>query len=174
MPRASARPSTRRNRPPRAGFSLVELLVAMVLIAIMMWPMLNNFLTGASGSLKTGDAAIATNLCSQALEIVRNKPFANLLPGGDPLLLPEMDEKAIQELVIKTFGEPSKDYTYFNERFERKLTLDPVEETETDRGKQPLYMKVIIHCSWRTRDGKKGGPLTFCTLIGNEAARFPD
>lgn len=170
MRKVTRRPSTRRNRP---GFSLVELLVAMILVATIMWPMLANMITGARGAMKTGDVIIATNLCSQALEIVRNKPFVNLLPGKDPLLLPKMDERAIREMVTKTWGEIPKEYTLFDDRFERELLLEPVEEKDGGERKVSL-VKVIVHCNWKTKDGKKGGPLTLCTLVANESARFGD
>ncbi len=163
-----------RSTPPvNRGFSLVELIVAMTLIAILMWPMLANMLTGARGVMKTGDVVIASNLCSQALEIVRNKPFQNLLPGNDPLLLPKMDEKAIRHLVQETFGETPKEYNLFDDRFQREMTLETIEMGE-GQGKRPALVKVIVRCDWRTKEGKPGGPLTLCSLVANEAARFGD
>lgn len=173
MRTATRRPSTRRNSRGRKGFSLVELLVAMILIAIVMWPMLTNFLVGARGAMKTGDVIIATNLCAQALEIVRNKPFQNLLPGRDPLLLPKMDERAIRELVIKTWGEMPKEYQPFDDRFERELELEPIEEKDGGEKKIAL-VKVIVHCRWKTKEGKPVDPLVLCTLVANESARFGD
>jgi hypothetical protein len=127
---------------------------------------------GARASMKTGDVIIATSLCTQIMEIVRNKPFLNLLPGGDVLLKPNMKEKELRKLVSKTLNFESTQFNYFNERFERELIVSPIEETDTMKGKEFLLVQIIVKCKWVSRTGKVGGKMTLCTLVSNEAAKI--
>ncbi len=156
----------------KKGFSLIELLVAMLIIAIMMWPMLSNILTIDGLTTKTGDVMIATSLCTQIIELVRNKPFENLLPDADPLLKPQMSEDDLRELVKTTIRFEGDEFQYFNERFRRELTVTPIKMMDTMRGKQAMLVQIIVKCTWIGRDGKGNGELTLCTLVGNESAKI--
>lgn len=159
-------------RMNKKGFSLVELLVAMLIIAIMMWPMLSNILGIGGLTTKTGDVMIATALTTQILELVRNKPFENLLPDADPLLKPQMSEKELRDLVKTTIRFEGDEFQYFNERFKRELTITPVKMMDTMRGKQPMMIQIVVRCTWISRDGKGDGELTLCSLVGNESAKI--
>jgi type II secretory pathway pseudopilin PulG len=161
----------RRNRK---GIGLVEVMVAMVLVAILLWPMINNFMSLKSLTMKTGDVMLGTNLCRQVMEILRNKSFKTLLvdgPAGDPLLEESMNEEAIRELVKKTLHYEGTEFKYYDERFKRTVTITPKNSITTMKGEEPMFVEIIVYCEWITRDAKGRGELTLCSLVANEAAR---
>ena len=61
----------RRGLSGNGGFSLVELLVAVIILGIIVSPLLHTFVTGAvtaSKSRKMGDATLAAQNISEAIE----------------------------------------------------------------------------------------------------------
>ncbi|HPG59192.1 MAG TPA: prepilin-type N-terminal cleavage/methylation domain-containing protein, partial [Candidatus Wallbacteria bacterium] len=89
-----------------AGVTFIELMIAMMLFTLLMWPLYQIFQWSANSTMKTGDLTIAANVASELIELLKNKPF-DVLSRLDPKsgLKAKMDEKDIQDFLGKTFDD---------------------------------------------------------------------
>jgi hypothetical protein len=74
------------SRPPRsseAGFTLVEALVAMLILAFGVAAVANLMLVGASSNSVGNASTAAATLASRELERLKAVPFDTLAAGGD-------------------------------------------------------------------------------------------
>jgi type II secretory pathway pseudopilin PulG len=66
-----------------AGFTLVETLVAIVVLIFGLMAVTNLLLVAASANTVANQGTAATTSASQVLDILRTTPWANLAAGGD-------------------------------------------------------------------------------------------
>ncbi len=84
MTRASRRTSRRRRycRESDGGFTLVEVMVAVLLFMIAVPPLAGSFINAYSTAANNRFAVLAANLLSQTLDGVRSEPFADVAIGS--------------------------------------------------------------------------------------------
>lgn len=155
----------------KKGMTFIELLVAMVLVAFLMWPLYNVFQFSARASLSSGDLTSAVNVASELLELLKNKPFDSICLENPAFgLKSKMDEKDIMEYMERNFmGKfPAASDTV---RFCRELEITPREEHKTPRGKEFAYVEIQIKVYWADKLGRKipsRAPVKLFALVPNE------
>ena len=151
------------------GITLVELLVAMVLVSFLMWPLYNVFRFSAKASLSSGDLTSAVNVASELIELLKNKPFDSICLENPAFgLKNKMEENEIMEYMERNFmGKFPK--AADTVRFSRVLEITPLEVRKTPRGNEYAYVQVNVQVYWVDKLGnKKGNPVELFTLIPNE------
>lgn len=153
------------------GITLVELLVAMVLVSFLMWPLYNVFRFSAKASLSSGDLTSAVNVASELIELLKNKPFDSICLENQAFgLKSKMEENEIMEYMERNFmGKfPAASDTV---RFYRELEITPREEHKTPRGNEFAYVEVQVRVYWADKAGRKAPsrpPVRLFALIPNE------
>lgn len=71
-----------RKRKKEGGFSLIEVLVAMAILGIMLMTLISVFIYGYNVLSRTRQIALATQICQEQVEVIRNMAFANILTLG--------------------------------------------------------------------------------------------
>jgi len=71
-----------RKRKKEGGFSLIEVLVAMAIMGIMLMTLISIFIYGYNVLSRTKQIALATQICQEQVEVIRNMTFANILTLG--------------------------------------------------------------------------------------------
>lgn len=74
---------TRTGRGAEAGFTLVEALIAVVILVFGLMAITNLMLVAASSNSTANQGTAATSIASQRLELLKAVPFNNLTAGGD-------------------------------------------------------------------------------------------
>lgn len=72
-----------RPRPKETGFSLIEVLIAMSVLTVMALSLIGVLVHGLNLLARTKQVILATQICQEQIESIRNKPFdavANLGP----------------------------------------------------------------------------------------------
>jgi type II secretory pathway pseudopilin PulG len=73
-----------RQRPsPEAGFTLIEALVAIVILIFGLMAVSNLFLVATTSTSVANQSTAATTAASEVLEVLRVTQWTNLVPGGD-------------------------------------------------------------------------------------------
>jgi len=159
-----------RIKKSRAGMTFVELLVAMVLFTLLMWPMYQIFVLSARGSMRTGDVTVAINVATEIIELLKNKPF-DALTMQDPksLLKPVMEEKEVAELLGKSFNNK---FPTDAGRFIRQVEITPLQQVATARGKEFTYVQIVVNVYWTDKLGRSKGPISLFALAPNENMAF--
>jgi Tfp pilus assembly protein PilV len=65
-----------------AGFSIIEVFVAMVILAIMLVTLIGVFIYGYNDLLRTKQIALATEICQDEVEIIRNMAYDSIVVLG--------------------------------------------------------------------------------------------
>ena len=81
----SLRGAKRRSNLRRSnlnGFSLIELMVAVVILAMTIFGIFLAFSTGFQGMADARDRTVATNYAREEMENLKNMSFDNLVIGG--------------------------------------------------------------------------------------------
>lgn len=78
----TARRKQRKRKVNNAGFSLVELLVSIVILAIIVVPLLNSFLTAARTNAKAKRVLEATTAGQNLVEDIKAKSVEDFVTGG--------------------------------------------------------------------------------------------
>lgn len=73
---------TKSSSKDEAGFTLIEALVAMVILAFGLIAITNLLLVAASSNSAGNQSSATTALASQELEELKAKKFTDLAPGG--------------------------------------------------------------------------------------------
>ncbi len=60
------------------GFTLIEVIIVLMVLSIGLTPLIYFFSAGTSINRNVKDAAVATNLAREAMELYKNEPYANL------------------------------------------------------------------------------------------------
>ena len=71
-----------RTRDGEAGFTLVETLVAIVVLVFGLIAVTNLLLVGATNNSVANQATAATTVASQTMEMLKTRPFRDLATGG--------------------------------------------------------------------------------------------
>lgn len=161
-------PSPGRNSRTKKGVTFIELMIAMMLFTLLMWPLYQIFQWSANSTMKTGDLTIAANIASELIEMLKNKPF-DVLARLDPKsgLKPKMDEKDIQDFLTKSFGGK---FPATAGRFIRALEISPMKPIKTSRGDDYAYVQIVVSVYWTERTGAQKGPKKLFALVANENA----
>ncbi|MGB8953359.1 MAG: prepilin-type N-terminal cleavage/methylation domain-containing protein [Candidatus Aminicenantales bacterium] len=64
------------------GFSLIEILVAIVILATVLMTLVTVFVYGFNVISRTRQVALATQIAQEEVEIIRNMPFDDILNLG--------------------------------------------------------------------------------------------
>jgi prepilin-type N-terminal cleavage/methylation domain-containing protein len=80
--KGTATPATARPRPRQAGFTLIETLIAIVIIVFGLIGVTNLFMVAASSNAVANQGTAATAAASQLLERLKAVPFTTLQSGG--------------------------------------------------------------------------------------------
>jgi len=64
------------------GFSLIEVLIAMTVLGIMAMTLIGVLVHGFSLLNRTKQVILATQICQEQIEWIRNKPFDNIVNLG--------------------------------------------------------------------------------------------
>ena len=73
----------------KKGLSLIELMVAVVILAMVIFGIFLAFSTGFQGMADARDRTVATNYAREAMENIKNMSFDNLEIGGPtPFTIP--------------------------------------------------------------------------------------
>jgi len=73
---------TTRGAGREAGFTLVEALVAIVILIFGLMAVTNLMLVAASSNTVANQATAAATTASEQMEVLKAKPFADLVAGG--------------------------------------------------------------------------------------------
>jgi prepilin-type N-terminal cleavage/methylation domain-containing protein len=71
-----------RERDGQAGFTLVETLVAIVVLVFGLIAVTNLLLVGATNNSVANQGTAATSAATQRMELLKSTPFRDLAPGG--------------------------------------------------------------------------------------------
>jgi type II secretory pathway pseudopilin PulG len=72
-----------KNRNSEAGFTLVEALVAIVILVFGLIAVTNLLVVAASSNSVANQATAAATIAAQRLELLKAQPFTSLTTGGD-------------------------------------------------------------------------------------------
>ena len=72
-----------KNRSSEAGFTLVEALVAIVILVFGLIAVTNLLVVAASSNSVANQATAAATIAAQRLELLKAQPFTSLTTGGD-------------------------------------------------------------------------------------------
>jgi type II secretory pathway pseudopilin PulG len=75
-------PVERQGRSGESGFTLVETLVAIVVLVFGIMAVTNLLLVAASSNTVANQSSAATASASQVMDVLRSTPWANVTPGG--------------------------------------------------------------------------------------------
>jgi Tfp pilus assembly protein PilV len=75
--------TTMKNRSSEAGFTLVEALVAIVILVFGLIAVTNLLVVAASSNSVANQATGAATVAAQRLELLKAQPFTSLAVGGD-------------------------------------------------------------------------------------------
>jgi len=76
----SLRGVKRRSNLNNSGFSLIELMVAIVILALAIFGIFHAYSTGFMGMADARDRTVATNYAREAMEDIKNKDFDKIIP----------------------------------------------------------------------------------------------
>jgi prepilin-type N-terminal cleavage/methylation domain-containing protein len=72
----------RKERRRKAGFSLIEVLISISVLGMMMFSLIGVFIYGFCSLSRTRQIALATQICQEQVEVIRNMPFNTILGLG--------------------------------------------------------------------------------------------
>lgn len=61
-----------------AGFSLIEVIISMTVLAIVVLTVISVLVYGFGALMRTKQIALATQICQEQVDLVRNQAFANI------------------------------------------------------------------------------------------------
>ncbi len=80
--RGSVEKSMNKRKKREEGFSLIEILIAMVILGIMLMTLISVFIYGYNVLSRTKQVALATQICQEEIERIRNLSFDTILTLG--------------------------------------------------------------------------------------------
>ena len=135
FPHVIARERSDRSNPNHSGFSLIELMVAVSILALVIFGIFLAFTTGFQGMADARDRTIATNYAQEAMENIKNMDFELITEGN--LSIPEI----------------------LDGKFTRIITIE-----ENVEG-SPNLKEVTTIVSWENRNGKSFPPIVTSMLV---------
>lgn len=124
------------------GFTLVELLVAIVILAVVFVPLLHSFVTGAQTELKSRQKNDATMFAQTVIETIQATDTDDLLTGYEP----EKNEQG------KETGVYTKDDTSGPTGYTAAITLTPVTTINAKKVAVSNTMDAVIDMSGADAD----------------------
>ena len=70
------------NTKNKKGFTLIEVVISMVIIAIIMYAVISVFITAGVRGVNVEVFTIAQSLAEGKLEEIMSKPYADIVPSG--------------------------------------------------------------------------------------------
>jgi len=118
-----------KRRSNLSGFSLIELMVAVGILAMAIFGIFQAYSAGFMGMVDARNVTVATNYAREAMEEIKNKPFEKIVIGGEITTIENKEE-----------GKFSISTNVKNE------IIDTTERTDLQR--------VITTVSWKNRKGE--------------------
>ncbi len=155
----------------RSGFSLIELLVAAVLLVSMLVPIFSSLHTGIQGTERVSEESIAANHAVALLERLANVPYRRL-----PEIPPDTPESELATYVSLPGGPPP---ALAGSAFRRYVTVKQVavrteNPTEPDNSEAGNLKRIEVSVKWKPDylDRKSERTLTFRTLVTDDREVF--
>lgn len=115
----------------KRGFSVLEVMIALVILAITIIPSVNLFGTTVKYTINIHDIQVGMRLAQDAVENYSASSFAELrsVLGGNPdfSLLPESGQTAV---VTTQFEQGHRNINHEFDKFKRKATLSKLEGSD--------------------------------------------
>jgi prepilin-type N-terminal cleavage/methylation domain-containing protein len=73
---------SRKKKKSPGGFSLIEVLIAVGVLGIVFMSTISIFIYGFNAVARTRQVALATQICREQIEIVRNLPYDSFVSLG--------------------------------------------------------------------------------------------
>jgi prepilin-type N-terminal cleavage/methylation domain-containing protein len=73
----------RRASTPQAGFTLIETMIAIVVLVFGLIGVINLFVVAATGNFTANQMTVAAGLASEQMDRLKTVPFTTLVTGGD-------------------------------------------------------------------------------------------
>lgn len=127
-----------------AGFTFVEILMAVMFVGLALAPVAGLFISGSQGSAKVTNRAMALNLAAESLEVLSSVPF------------PEIRDNFDSYAAIETISFFGRDFTVTPSK--ALVWNDPAGE--------PTLIRLTVRASWK----EKGKELSVSlgTMTGRE------
>lgn len=82
-PKPVQRPEPVGHDASEAGFTLIEALIATLMLAVGLSAVINLFVVAGSSNHAANHGTAATTAATETMERLKSTPFTNLVPGGD-------------------------------------------------------------------------------------------
>ena len=122
----------------KGGFSLIEVLVAMVVLGIMLLTLISVFIYGFNVISRSTQVAVATQICQEEVERIRNLTFDTVAALGT---------------------------TFTNTKLSRLLNGQGVQAVEADAGNDIKKLTVSVTWTYRGQSLRKD-VVTYVTRMG--------
>ena len=87
----SLRGAKRRSNLNLKGFSLIELMVAVAILAMAIFGIFQAYSAGFMGMVDARNVTVASNYARERMEEIKNKSFGDITVTGDPTANPPVD-----------------------------------------------------------------------------------
>lgn len=88
------------------GFSLIEVLITIFILAIVLTTLISAFIYGFSILSRTKQIALASQICQEEIETIRNLPFDTILTLGTSFSHPRLSALLQGQGVLTIEGVP--------------------------------------------------------------------
>ena len=160
------------SRRRRDAFTLVEVLVAIFIVALAFLPLLGVLRGDATVTFKTGNVNKSAAILNRLMEDLKHIPLAMYLKE-----CPDLAKKELIPIDSRFFADTlAKIQEYQSRHFPRQYVLRPwMQGTMNEAGQLvELYLQLEIECRDRPDPDKKTPPqrVRAATIIFNHDARF--
>lgn len=154
----------------RNGFSMLEIVVALVFVACAFLPIYNLFRTGSIGTASNINENIATNYASDMVNFLRDLRYYQIEKADDSKKLTFSNDEETQAFFkkIKLNAPPTCEAPYVRsvelEKFDRKSLWEWIVDLWAKRTLVPSYL-VTVKVSYPKSTGKGVDDVTLFSLI---------